>query len=425
MRLWWVMTGLVGCAQPAVEVCDEPSPTPAQGLSWHADARDLVEQRCARCHVDGGPAPFALTTLDEVRNHSAAISASVADHEMPPWKAASCCGAYQHDWGLSPEARATLLGWIDQGMVEGDAADYAPSPPINTRLARVDRTVGMARAFTPPGEADTTRCFLLDWPVQRATNVTGYEVRPGDPTIVHHAIVLTAGPSVVRQFAGLDELSAGDGWACPGGVVVGYTGWLGGWSPGWGTVTFPTGVGQPIEPGSKIILTVHYSVPTPDPGPDLTTIDLMTEEEVAANLGSVPVFNPAWLFNLRIPAGQQVEESYAMRPVSLHAGDELLAVNLHMHERGVSGGVAVAHADGTQDCLVQVDDYDYEYQNDYWLQTPKTWRRGDKLVITCRWDNTEGHQRVVDGEPETPRDQHWADDGEMCVGFVTFQTAKR
>jgi hypothetical protein len=96
-------------------------------------------------------------------------------------------------------------------------------------------------------------------------------------------------------------------------------------------------------------------------------------------------------------------------------------VNLHMHERGSRGQIAVKHADGTRDCLLQIDYWAHEWQGDYVLAEPLKLRRDDALYVECHWDNTAGNQRIVDGRPEEPRTLHWAEDQEMCVGFV--QTA--
>jgi hypothetical protein len=191
-------------------------------------------------------------------------------------------------------------------------------------------------------------------------------------------------------------------------------------SPGWTAREMPEGTGQKVEPGSKLILTVHYSVTAGEPVEDLTTVDLMLDDDVDHELAALSVYDPAWLVGLSIPADDpDVSVSYR----SWYGLEwELLGVNLHMHERGSRGSVGVTHADGSETCLLQIDDWDHDWQGDYQFESPVTLAVDDQLWVECHWDNTAGNQRVVDGQPETPRDLGWAEDEEMCVAFLTARS---
>lgn len=345
---------------------------------------------------------------------------------MPPWSAADCCQTYEGDFGLDPVAIAAIGAWVDAGAPEGDPADYVPPVVDDTALPRVDLSLTMDEAYLPelvPGETDLSRCFLLDWPETTTRFVTGLGVRPGNPEVVHHAIALVAGPEVVAGFEALDAADPGAGWTCPGGVVFGATGWLGGWSPGWQGQEIPDGRGHEVAPGSKIILSVHYSVVSAEPAPDQTTLDLMLADEVTGTLESLSVYDPAWLQgDLVIPADEEdVVHSYAMTPTPREDGGarELVAVNLHMHERGSRGQVAILHPDGSTTCLLQVDRWSYDWQTDYVFSESMTLAPDDQLLVECHWDNTSRNQRVVNGIRETPRTLNWAEDEEMCVAYVT------
>ncbi len=50
---------------------------------------------------------------------------------------------------------------------------------------------------------------------------------------------------------------------------------------------------------------------------------------------------------------------------------------------------------------------------------PKELGPDDTLFVECIFDNSVVNQRTVGGEREEPRDLKWAEDGAMCVGFVT------
>ena len=418
--------GLAGCER-TFPTCEDDAALPAvaEAPTWHGDVRAVVEARCVRCHVDGGIGGFALDSYAAAAEWSGASANAVSAGRMPPWTAASCCQEYSNDFDVSPEEAALLVAWADSGTPEGDPADYVPPEVPSTALPRVDLSLTMEEAFLPSlpaDETDASQCFLLDWPEEETRFVTGLGVRPGNASVVHHAIVLIAGPEVVAGFEALDAADPAVGWSCPGGVVFGATGWIGGWSPGWDGQVFPGDLGQEVPAGSKLILSVHYSVVEADPEPDRTTIDLMLAEEVSGGLESISVYDPAWLSGgLVIPKDDpDVVHSYVMTPPPRLDGDrELMAVNLHMHERGSRGQVAIRHADGSTTCLLQIDDWDYDWQADHLFTTPVTLAGDDELLVECHFDNTAANQRIVGGERETPRDLNWAEDEEMCVAYVT------
>ena len=418
---------LAGCS-PTVPTCDDAADAspPAVTPTWHADVRPLFEITCARCHWDGGPGGFALDTYDDASTWAPAAASAVAARTMPPFATASCCQEYDGELDLSPDQIAAVVAWADAGAPEGDPADYVAPEPVSTELPRVDLSLTMDSAYVPDlpdGETDVSRCFLLDWPEEEPRYVTGLGVRPGNAAVVHHAIALLAGPSVVDSFEALDAADPGAGWTCPGGVVWGATGWLGGWSPGWTGRAIPGGLGHRVEPGSKVILSVHYSVTSADPEPDQTTLDLMLADEVTGTLESLSVYDPTWLTGgMPIPAGRpDVVHSHATTPTPRSDGSSrrLVAVNLHMHERGSHGQVGIRHADGTTTCLLQIDRWDYDWQNDHVFADPLELAPTDELFVECHFDNTAGNQRVVNGVPEEPRDLNWAEDEEMCVAYVT------
>ena len=396
---------LAGCPTQPREVCESDAALPDVGaVTWHGDVRAVVEEACVRCHQYGGLGGFSLATYAEAFEWRGAMARATRSRQMPPFKAAACCSEYAQDFSVTDEQIAILGAWVEEGT-EGDPADYvAPEPPMSG-LPRVDESIPMPEPYTPTlaaGETDVSRCFLLDWPDDARRYVTGLNVVPGNASMVHHAILLTAGPDAVDAFQALDVADPGPGWTCPGGVVLGFSGWIGGWSPGWEGQEIPEGLGQEVEGGSKLILTIHYSVAEGTPGSDQTTVELMTADEVAGTLKSYALYDPAWITGgLSVPAGEsEVVHTYELLPrVRLERGDtRLLAANLHMHERGSRGQIGVRRADGSTECLLQIDRWDYGWQADYVFAEPKTLGPDDALFVECVFDNTASNQRL----PATP-----------------------
>jgi hypothetical protein len=79
--------------------CGSASPT------YEKDVRPLMESRCTSCHVEGGIAPFALTSYEQVAAVKDAIALAVKNRTMPPYLAAPGCAEYADDQN-SPTSRS-------------------------------------------------------------------------------------------------------------------------------------------------------------------------------------------------------------------------------------------------------------------------------------------------------------------------------
>lgn len=425
LNLWLSLWSLLlGCREKSFPQCDAEGELPVleETPTWNGAVRALTESKCGSCHTEGGIAPTPFETYEEAKPWSEVIAETVRNRSMPPWPPVDCCRPLQHSLALTDEEIATFVAWSEGGAPEGDEADYVAPDLPETGLPRIDATLAMREPYTPapkPGTIDDTRCFLVDWPeaLDEARYVTGMAVRPGTPDQVHHIMLLVVSPLSVPSLQLTDDASPGPGWSCPGGIVWGATNFVGGWSPGWTARETPEGTGQKVEKGSKLVLTVHYSVADGQPEPDLTEIDIMTEDSVQSEILALTVVDPAWLTGgLVIPAGDSdVMVSHRYYPLM---NKTLVGVNMHMHERGSRGSVGVIREDGSEECLLQIDDWAHEWQGDYLFEEPLQLGRGDSLWVECHWDNTAGNQRVVNGAPEEPRTLRWAEDEEMCVAFV-------
>ena len=72
----------------------QDSQPPSQALSYYRDVKPIIDQKCIKCHTDGGIAPFSLTTFDQVSAVKDAIVAAVSAGIMPPWPPAKGCSEY-------------------------------------------------------------------------------------------------------------------------------------------------------------------------------------------------------------------------------------------------------------------------------------------------------------------------------------------
>ena len=413
-----------GCVRdtpaPPFPWCSDPAPVVPDGgpaVTYAADVAPILAARCTGCHTVGAIAPFALTSYALAVANAPAVRAAVLARLMPPWPLAHCAQRYPSDFSLGDGEIATLVAWVDQGTPEGSSPATPPAPaqaPQASALSRVDLTLTLSRPYLPKpaaGKTDELRCFILDWPETESRFVTGFDVRPTAPTEVHHARAYVVDASTALLDTLQDGLDGRPGFPCAGGVF-GAKGIIGAWRPGAHGEALPAGLGYRVDPGSKIILGLHFrtgSVPVPDQ----TSIDLTLESQVAHEARLVYATDPGWeKGGMRIPAGaSDVPFAYQTDPTLQSGGKpmKLYAANLHMHEHGVKMLLGLRHADGTTEPLALDPRWNYFWVGeDYFFDQPIDAGAGDQLYVECHFDNSAGRA-----------DLNWGNDQEMCVGYVT------
>ena len=401
-------------------------------LTYYRDVKVLLDANCIRCHVEGGIAPMPLTSYDEAYPYRARIREKIEAREMPPWLAAPGCSDYYADKSLTDDEIATVTGWIDDGAPKGKAEDEpAPRPEMEVSLSRVDMSAEMAVPYSPMISPDDYRCFMIDWPEEARTYVTGFRANPGTPEEVHHVIAFLADAADVADYEALDAAEPGPGWTCfggPGGTSQ-NVGWLGAWAPGSNGSDYPPDTGLPVDPGSKIILQVHYNTLNHDPEPDVTSVDFKLDASVIKEAFFLPWADYTWIGggpSMRIPAGEaDVMHSYSASLNDLIGSPIPLTFTLysaaaHMHTRGVTENLSIVHADGSRECMLDVEHWNFHWQMAYAFSTPKTLLPDDELYIECHWDNSEANQPMgADGLPLPTEDLYWGEGttDEMCLGL--------
>src|SRR5690606_16521141 len=82
---------------------------------------------------------------------------------------------------------------------------------------------------------------------------------------------------------------------------------------------------------------------------------------------------------------------------------------LHMHMIGTHARIAVNQAQGDEACMLQIDDWDFNWQGDYMLQEPVPFGQGDSMQLDCWYDNSQANQPIVNGEQKESTTLGWGD----------------
>src|SRR5207244_11570868 len=117
--------------------------------------------------------------------------AAVVSKKMPPWFADPHYGEFRNAPKVTDADIHTLAAWVDSGAREGNAADKpTPIQWADGWRIKPDVVISMAEAFNGPAQGvGQIESFMIPNPFKQDTWVTSIEIRPGDPSVVHHVIV--------------------------------------------------------------------------------------------------------------------------------------------------------------------------------------------------------------------------------------------
>src|SRR5262249_18761825 len=134
---------------------------------------------------------MSLMTYDNVRPWAKAIKAAVINKQMPPWFADPHYGEFRNAPKLTQADVNTLVAWVDTGAREGDIADRPAARQWTSGWGiQPDVVVSMREPYYIPATgAGEIKEFFIDNPFTKDTWVTSIEIRPGNPSVVHHVIV--------------------------------------------------------------------------------------------------------------------------------------------------------------------------------------------------------------------------------------------
>ncbi|WP_045311276.1 monooxygenase [Lentzea aerocolonigenes] len=385
-------------------------------------------------------------------------------------------------FGAATAALATAFAVVACGSNAGNGAvpippgphnGHAGQPPAPTQPLRAgERFVDlkMAEAYTPAppegGGTDEYRCQVIDPGLTKAAFVTGTQVTPENVALAHHAIVYAVPPAGAAAVREQDAKTPGLGWQCFGGTGVpgaeveeGEAAWVDTWAPGASETLFTEDVGFKLEPGSLIVLQMHYNLLASDGKPagsdrsavrlrltdgtpqtrelDTFPLDAPTDLPCAADESgplcdrAASIADVTKRFGPEVggTADEQLEEcgQSAPKPGNTQTCDQevpapmtLFAGFGHMHLLGRSIKVELNPGKPNAKVVLDVPQFDFDNQRLVKLPEPVEIGPGDTLRVTCTHD-AGLRKKLPQLSKLPPRYVVWGDgtSDEMCTGIMT------
>ncbi len=355
----------------------------------------IFNARCVECHRSGEIAPFPLTSFDETIGWEATIAEVLREDRMPPWNANPEFGHFKNDARLTAKEKSLILTWIENGCPEGDASDLPPKPEFvkGWRMPEPDKIIYVRdEPFEVPatGVVDY-QYFKVDPGFTEDTYVVAAEARPENPAVVHHIIAFLILP-------GQTDVNLGK-------MLIGY-------APGTSPLIFPAGSAMRVPAGSQILFEMHYT-PNGSVQKDRSYIGLKFTDlkSVRNEVIGLEAINP----KLKIPSG--ADKHVVNADEKFQEDVTLLSLTPHMHLRGKSFRYDAHYPDGTIETLLDVPNYDFNWQLRYEFAEPKRIPKGTLVKCTAAFDNSASNPN----NPDPSKNVSWGQQSwdEMMIGFFT------
>ena len=353
----------------------EIAPVRSSEVTYYERVSRIVQNRCVRCHRPGTAAPFKLTSYSDLSKRPEMIRFVVESGTMPPWSAVGEGGPWRNDARLTEAERRDLLHWLKNGMPKGDPeTEPLPIEYPQGWTIEPDLIVDI-----PPNEVAAEGALDYIYRYAQASNgeeryIKAVEILPGAPEVVHHILFWNESPEYFEGWQNQDPSTAGKFE-----ILERYIAMM---VPGQEATLFPKHFGRPLPPNASLKVQFHY---TPN-GRTVTDATKIGFEFVDAKPTRYVESNVSADFRFEIPPHAK------NHPVTgefrfPHDGD-VLSLLPHGHLRAKAFRVWHVTPDGTETLLLDIPEYDFNWQLSYEYLRPLAVSKGDVLRATGWYDNS-------------------------------------
>lgn len=426
----------------------------AETVTFSSDIASIVHDKCSSCHRPGQVGPFPLLTYDDVRKRALTIEAVIEDNYMPPWKPVNHNVQFSNDRSLSHSQKEKLQQWIAEDCPEGDR-DAIPTPPEfpdGWSLGEPDLIVKMNGQFEVPADGpDIYRSFVFPLQLPEDKWVKAIELRSTAKSAMHHALFFLDSFGNARRMDGLDgkagisgmgfladfDGAAGDSLKGSSGPLRRLNGLrkqrgtsaseggrfdnalargLGGHVPGAMPTKLPGDLAMALPKGSDIVMQTHFH-PSGKRETEQAELALYFADQNPSKQLVTTQVPPMFGFgaNIDIPAGEnnfRITESFTL-PIDVQA----ISIGGHAHYICREMKMTARTPTGTEITLMQIDDWDLDWQDRYLFADPVDLAAGTVITTDIAYDNSADNPENPYQPPQRIR---WGRQSNDEMGSVTL-----
>ena len=390
-------TDAIGCLIGRQLNADESSP-----VTYSNQISRILQRRCLNCHREGEVAPFSLHDYDEVVGWAEMIQEVTAQRRMPPWHANPQHGTFKNDASLTDLELEQIQQWVAAGAPAGNPADL-PAPlefATGWQIGQPDVVIPMTKEpyQVPATGVIEYQYFVVDPGFTEDKWIQAAECRIGNHAVVHHIIVAIHDEEQQPAHGQVESE------------------WITATAPGSPPLILPTGYAKLVPAGSKLLFQMHYT-PNGTAQTDISSVGFkfIDRAQVKQVVGTREIANTKF----RIPPGADNHEVKAEFRIPENA--LILSLFPHMHLRGKSFRYTANYPDGKSEILLDVPQFDFNWQNGYEFSEPKSMPAGTVIQCVAHFDNSENNF----ANPNPQKTVRWGDQtwDEMMIGYFNMALA--
>ncbi len=395
-----IVDGLVSASTAAPLAISDAE---TENVTYSNQISRIFQRRCQSCHRPGEVAPFALTSYADASNWSETIAEVVREGRMPPWHASPEHGRFKNDPRLTADEKKLIVAWVAAGSPEGDPSQL-PKPiewADGWRIGKPDVVLTMPKQFEVPATGTVDyQYYMVDPGFKEDKWIRAAECRPDNRAVTHHIVIFLqpGGGSSVQSKGGFgfDMLAAT--------------------APGMPPLNLPDGHARFVPAGSKLVFQMHYT-PNGTAQSDQSSVGLVFAD--AATVKKEVRADAALNMFFKIPPG---DKDHVLTARYRFSQDTILFSLLpHMHLRGKSFRIEAKYPDGNGEILLDVPNYEFNWQHIYQLAEPKHLPEGTELHCTAHYDNSADNPKNPNPEAAVSFGLQTAQ--EMMVGMFDMALA--
>jgi mono/diheme cytochrome c family protein/peroxiredoxin len=390
-------TQVVGCFLTLPETGAEAAP--AQ-VTFAEHVAPILYAKCTSCHRPGDIGSFPLQTYNDAKRWAKEIKYYTQRRLMPPWKPTPGFAKFKNEFYLTDEEIALIARWVDSGMPAGDLSKAPPLPKFSEEwfYGEPDLVVEMPEAYELDGVGgDEYRYFVI--PVELPENkvIVGIDIQPGNRAVVHHANMFVDISGRARQ---LDAADPKPGYANFGGTGFIPLMMLGGWVPGMRPIRLEEGFAACLPRRFDLVMQIHY-FKRGKRETDRTRIGLYLADrtEQVKPVQLVVIGNR----NIRISPGEKDYRVQARWTTPSDRPIYALGIMAHMHLIARGTEVVAKTPDGRTIPLLQIKDYDFNWQQAYFYEKPIELPPGTVIECVGWYDNSSDNPNNPSNPPREVR----------------------
>lgn len=375
-------------------------------ITYHNRISRIMQENCQECHRRGGLAPFGLERYQDVIGNAGMIRRVVSNGLMPPWFAESVPEGGHNPWAndrsLNGDDKRDLLTWLKSDRPIGDPRE-APLPrsfPAEWNIGKPDHIIPLPNSVSvkADGRMPYVNLFVkTDFKEDRW--VTATEIKPTFAEVVHHVLVFVIPKSEAGNIRRRDANREDRGF-------------LAAYVPGNTYREFENGFAKHLPAGATLHFQLHYT-PNGEAVKDRTELGLKFSATPPRNVIRIAsIANHKFRIPPRDPAYS------ASKTLDIPTDVAVLSFLPHMHLRGKAFRYDLIDGQGDRTTLLNVPEYDFNWQLQYRFAEPRLVKAGSKIVVTGTFDNSAANP----ANPDPDKTVKWGPqtEDEMLLGYVEY-----